>query len=240
MKYPLTLILLLAALHTGFSQTLPSIWRIPYTTGFLQFNVIFEFCADGRVTVIQTGPGTLPNCKVCDWWRFGDEIFIKSLLSEMTATINQSNPAQPFLQNIQLTQTNDILLLYPANTQPDAFFYPVSLAQLAAYKQIGNCPVVPQCTLTNWSTVSSATEPNNAAVSFSVNPNPTNHEIHISMDKRLDTPINIRLMDNLGKDVIVSALDDEITLDVSFLPNGMYFLVAAGDNITIIKKIIKI
>lgn len=241
MKYLPTLILLLAALNAGFSQTLPSIWRLPYTTGFLQFNVVFEFCADGRVTVMQTGPGTLPSCQVCDWWRFGDEIFIKSTLSEMTATINESNPDQPFLQNIQLTQTNDILLLYPANTQPDAFFYPVSLAQLAAYKQIAGCPVVPPCTLTDWSSVSAVGELQTKAPDLLVSPNPVQDQLYIQLPEGAAQPLKFQLTDSNGRVVLHSDTPQmPLTLDMSHLSNGLYCLQAIYHQGIITQSILKI
>lgn len=241
MKYLLTLILLLAALNSGFSQTLPSVWRIPYTTALLQFNVVFEFCADGRVTVMQTGTGTLPNCKVCNWWRFGNEIFIRSLLSEMTATINESNPAQPYLQNIQLTAANDIMFFYPANTQPNAFLYPVSLAQLAAYKQIAGCPVVPQCTLTNWSSVSAVDEPQPKKSDLLISPNPVRDQLRIQRAEGAAPPLKLQLTDSNGRVVLHSDTPlMPLVWDTSHLQNGLYFLQVIYPHGIITHKVSKI
>jgi len=238
MKHILTFILLLASLTVGSSQSLPSIWRIPYTSALLQFNVVFEFCADGRVTIIQTGPGTLPNCKVGNWWRFGDELLIKSILSEMTAVINQSNPAQPFLQNIQLTPANDILLLYPANTQPNAFFYPVSLAQLAAYKQIGGCPVVPQCPLVNWSTSPTA-EQRETTLIAKVAPNPVQDQVNISFSESSSLPLRINITDVSGKLLFQVNPAVFTTVDVSALSSGVYFIHIYWQQTSISQRLIK-
>ncbi|MBN8683913.1 MAG: T9SS type A sorting domain-containing protein [Chitinophagales bacterium] len=217
-------------------SSLPSIWRIPYTTALLQFNVVFEFCADGRVTVIQTGPGTLPSCKVCNWWRFGNELLIKSLLSEMTATINESNPAQPFLQNIQLTLNNDILFFYPANTQPNAFLYPVSLTQLAAYKQIGGCPVVPQCPLVNWNTVGT-NEP--ITPTLLLVPNPAQNQVEIQLDDNFPPPLRICLTDVSGRVLLQTSPNTNI-IDISGLDAGLYFIRVFWEEGIATKKLIKL
>lgn len=223
MKYVLTIILLIANFSLGISQSLPSIWQIPYTNGLLQFNVVFEFCADGRVTVIQTGPGTLPTCKTANWWRFGNELLVKSILSEMTCIINESNPIQPFLQNIQLTTSNDILPLYPTNTQPDAFLYAVSLAQLSAYKQIGGCPVVPQCTLVNWSTTATY-EQEAVENEVKVVPNPAHEQVSIYISEHGSLPSYILFRNAVGQEITRPAPSNFLTLDIIDLPLGIYFI----------------
>jgi hypothetical protein len=239
MKYILTVVILVANISFGISQSLPSIWRIPYSNGLLQFNVVFEFCADGRVTVIQTGPGTLPTCKVANWWRFGNELLVKSILSEMTCIINESNPTQPFLQNIQLTASNDILPLYPANTQPDAFLYAVSIAQLAAYKQIGGCPVVPQCTLVNWSTTST-NEQETVENEVKVVPNPAHEQVSIYMSEHGTLPSCILLTNAVGELIFKPIPSTFLTLEIINLPLGMYFIHFYWEDRTYAHRLIKI
>ena len=239
MKYVFTVIILVANISFGISQSLPSIWRIPYTNA-LQFNVVFEFCADGRVTVIQTGPGTLPSCKIANWWRFGNELLIKSILSEMTCIINESNPTQPFLQNIQLTANNDILLVYPANTQPDAFLYAVSLEQLTAYKQIGRCPVVPQCTLVNWSTTTATDEQEVLENEVKVVPNPAHEQVSIYISEHGTLPSYILFTNAVGELISKPIPSSFLTLDITDLPSGMYFIHFYWKDRTYAYRLIKI
>lgn len=74
-----------------------------------------------------------------------------------------------------------------------------------------------------------------------VYPNPNDGEFLISLDSKLEFPINYRLTNMLGNTILMQGNinNNQTSLDISHLPDGMYFLNILTNNYIWTKKIIK-
>lgn len=83
-------------------------------------------------------------------------------------------------------------------------------------------------------------ELNNSSVDFSIFPNPTTKELNIAITPDSNSSFLISIINAVGEIVFQKTLNtNEKKLDISTLPNGLYFLKLDSKENTITKKIIK-
>jgi arabinogalactan endo-1,4-beta-galactosidase len=74
-------------------------------------------------------------------------------------------------------------------------------------------------------------------------PNPTSGDLNIRMDPWMETPIRIKMVDTMGHQVLArefreSSFMNQIKLDLSHIPAGLYVLILKNQTIILNKKII--
>jgi len=73
-------------------------------------------------------------------------------------------------------------------------------------------------------------------------PNPNDGKFIIGVSKLPDGIFNFSLYDSFGKEKMTKKLNvldqQEIPIDVGFLPEGIYYLKLSGENITVNKKLL--
>ena len=78
----------------------------------------------------------------------------------------------------------------------------------------------------------------NSITGLNVYPNPTNSEFNVELNNGLNKTIEV--MDLTGRVLSVqSSLDNKITVSISTLANGVYYVKVKSDNATEVLKIVK-
>jgi len=79
---------------------------------------------------------------------------------------------------------------------------------------------------------------------ITIYPNPTKDHLYLKFDQNILTDISISIVDISGKDIFITNykhidLDNEKTLDLSFMKSGFYFLKIRNGKKNLVYKIIK-
>ncbi|MBK9982772.1 MAG: T9SS type A sorting domain-containing protein [Saprospiraceae bacterium] len=72
-------------------------------------------------------------------------------------------------------------------------------------------------------------------------PNPTNGEVHVEFSEQINTPLQIRLIDAMGRvsmKMKLPAGSISFLLDMSAMISGSYILYISGENISLTKNIL--
>jgi len=120
----------------------------------------------------------------------------------------------------------------PINGATAQSFTPSENGNYAVEVTANGCTVISDCI-----TVSSLDIDENAPLSVKVYPNPTAGYVHIDMGTGM--PGKMELMDMNGKLLIARQLPANATVDVSFLPAGLYVLKVQTNDVTTITRLVK-
>lgn len=78
---------------------------------------------------------------------------------------------------------------------------------------------------------------------INISPNPFHNAVNLSFDESLEKNVTINIIDIMGKTIMVFKPSEWTngleSIDLSFLPNGQYFMKIEGETVYTVKKIIK-